>query len=196
MITMEDRERFIVLLDQQPHTRADVLFLAAGDGNNRIAHATHLYREGYAPLIAIVSNDRRYEYGSSPASDLKLELLKAGVPEDALYTEEVAENTKIESVRMMELAKEKGWKKILLVTSPHHQYRVFLTWLKSMQDAELKLVLQNAPAPLPWFTKNQWGRRIDLLEGEWKRIEEYQLKGDIASFADGIAYLAWKESLQ
>jgi len=193
---MNDRERFSILLGNQFQEKADVLFLAAGDGNNRVPYAAKLYTDGFTPLIAIVSNDTRYDYGSSTSSDLAAELIKHGVPEDALYTEETAGNSKSESIRMIELAKEKGWKKLLLVTSPHHQYRIFLTWLQSMRDAGLELVLINAPAPLPWFAENPWGRRVDLLEEEWKRIEDYQRKGDIASFADGIAYLEWKESLQ
>lgn len=192
---MNDRERFSILLGNQFQGKADVLFLAAGDGNNRVPYVAKLYTDGFAPHIAIVSNDTRYDYGSSTSSDLAAELIKHGVPEDALYTEETADNSKSESVRMTELAKEKGWKKILLVTSPHHQYRVFLTWLQSMRDAGLELILINAPAPLPWFANNPWGRRIDLLEDEMKRIEEYQRGGDVASFADGVAYLEWKESL-
>ena len=190
---MDDHSRFIALLSQQPLAEADVLFLAAGDGNHRVPYAAKLYKEKFAPRIAIVSNDTRYDYGSAPSSELAAELIKYGVPEHALHVEEVANNSKSESVRMMELAKKNGWKTLLLVTSPHHQYRIFLTWLKSMRDAGIELILINAPAPLPWFADNPWGRRADLLEQEWKRIEEYQRKGDVASFVDGISYLEWKE---
>ena len=89
----------------------------------------------------------------------------------------------------MELAKEHDWKTILIVTSPHHQYRAFLTLLKAMRDAGLNLSLVNAVAPLPWDEPLPWGVRRGLLPQEFDRIDAYQKKGDVASYEEGIAYM-------
>lgn len=183
------REQFMALLEKDEPVKSDVIFLAEGDGLNRVPHAANLYREGYAPLIAIVGGDTRREYGSFLSHELKEKLIEVGIPESAIYMEETSPNTKAEADRMMVLAKERGWKSILIVTSPHHQYRTFLTFLKSMNVVGLDLALRNSPAPLSWTEENPWGRRIDLLEGEWERIRTYQEKGDVASYEEGIDFL-------
>jgi uncharacterized SAM-binding protein YcdF (DUF218 family) len=184
---MTDRERYIALLEAQKPEKVDVIVLLEGDGLNRIPHTTSLWKEGYAPLIATFGNDTRREYGSY--IEVKDALLESGIPESAIHAERVSPNTKAEADRAVTFASERGYKTMLVVTSPHHQYRAFLTFLKSMKDADANLVLINAPAPLSWTEENPWGRRIDLLEDEWTRIDTYQEKGDVASFAEGIEYL-------
>jgi uncharacterized SAM-binding protein YcdF (DUF218 family) len=183
------RERFMALVSREDPIKADVIFLAEGDGHCRAAHAAALYFDDYAPLIVTVGGDARREYGSFLSGELKERLLELGVPDAAVYAEETAAHTKAEADRMMELARERGWKSMLLVTSPHHQYRAFLTFLRAMHQAGLDLVLRNTPAPLPWFSDQPWGRRADLLERELQQIAAYQEKGDVASYEEGIAYL-------
>lgn len=183
------QERFVNLVSKDQPAKADVIFLAEGDGYHRVPHVADLYRQGFAPLIAIVGGDDRRDYGSFLSHELKEKLVELGIPESAIYMEETSPNTKAEADRMMQLAQERGWTSILIVTSPHHQYRTFLTFLASMKAAGLDLVLRNTPAPLSWTEENPWGRRKDLLEGEWERIATYQAKGDVISFEDGIAYL-------
>lgn len=183
------RERFFALLSPAVPENADVLFLAEGDGLNRTAYTAELYKNKYAPQIVAVGGASNREYGSFLSLELKQLLVEQGVPESAILAEETAMHTKAETDRLMELAREHGWKRVLLVTSPHHQYRLLLTAVRSMRNAGLELTLMNAPAPLSWFAENPWGRRIDLLDGELERIHAYQEKGDIASFDQGIEYL-------
>ena len=190
---MTSKEIFIVLLSTQVLAPADALVLFAGDGIQRLSHTAKLYKQGIASRIIIISGDTRREYGSLPSSELALSLVALGVPRDIISTEETAFNTRDEAVRAIALAKECGWKSIVCISSPHHQYRAFLTLLVAMQQGGGDIRITVSPAPLSWFSDNPWGRRIDLLEGEWKRMEEYQHKGDVASFDDGIAYLKWKE---
>ena len=87
-----------------------------------------------------------------------------------------------------------GWKKIILVGSHYHQYRAFLTFLKTAKDRNSDLVIYNSPARnLKWFTDNPWGSRVKCLEAEFVRIENYTAKGDLATFAEAIEYQKWKE---
>ena len=186
---LTDKEKFIAFLENQSPRRGDVIVLLEGDGYNRVKHAARLYTDNYAPRIIVLGGDARREYGSFPSRKLARELQKEGVPKSALYVEEKALHTLGEARRALALAKKAGWKSLILVTSPHHQFRAFLTFLKTMRDANLDLLLVNAPANLPWFGDNPWGKRSELLQGEFDRIEEYQKKGDCASFAEGLVYL-------
>lgn len=186
---MDARERFMEELKKAPLQDADVIFLAAGDGMSRVPYTAQLYKEGRAPVIGIVSGDRRYEYGSAPAGELADELRKLGVPDDALVVRETAMNTKEESVQMLDLIHERGWHSVLIVTSPHHQYRAFLTWLATVQAAGSTVHVINAPVPLSMTEETPQGRREDLLPQEFERIAAYQTKGDVASYEEGIEYL-------
>ncbi len=192
---MTEREAFIVQLSNQPLTPGDVIVLLQGDGYNHAALAAQLYVDGFAPTIALVGGDTRREYGSYPGSELRALLIEQSVPATAILFEETAVHTRAEAVRIIELAEERGWKNLIIVTSPHHMYRAYLTFLAAMREHGLDLILQSAPVrDLSWYTPEPWGRRADLLALEFKRIEEYGKLGHVASFASGVQYLEWKES--
>lgn len=189
---MYESERFLALLPSQPMAGGDVIFVLQGDGICRAAHAVNLYKLGRAPVVAIVGSADDRLYGSFPSELVRNEMLRLGLPAEAVYFEKTAANTRAEAERAMRLAKERGWQRIVIVTSPHHQYRAFLTFLKAMRDAGLNLALVNAPADLSWTEENPWGRRADLLNQEFDRITNYQAKGDVASYNDGTEYLIRK----
>ena len=187
---MDMRDRFVALVENQQLCDADVIALLQGDGLNRVPHAADLWTRGLAPVIAVVGGANDPAYGSTPSVQIKNALLKRGVPAKAVLFEETGMHTRGEADRIVSLAAEHGWKRILIVTSPHHQYRAFLTFLKAMRDAGLSLDLTNAPAPLSWEEETPQGTRRSLLQGEWERIARYQEKGDVATFADGVSYLS------
>ncbi|MBI4093536.1 YdcF family protein [Candidatus Kaiserbacteria bacterium] len=185
----ETKKEFGALLDTQQLEKGDVIYVLQGDGIFRAAHAAKLHKDGFAPLVAIVGSGNDRAYGSFPSPEVKEEMVRLGVPKEKVLLEEVGPHTRGEADRGMELAKKYGWRTILIVTSPHHEYRAFLTFLKAMRDARLDLRLVRATAPLSWSEETPWGKRIDLLGQEFDRIVEYQKKGDVASYEEGIAYL-------
>lgn len=187
---MNEREVFMRALEAQPIMKGEVIFLLQGDGLFRAPRAVELWKTGFAPMIAIVGSADNRAYGSIPSREVRDEMTRLGAPSSIiLFEDAVGAHTRAEADRAMELAKERDWKTILIVTSPHHQYRAFLTLLRAMQDAKLDLVLVNAVAPLSWTDETPWGKRVDLLQQEFDRISQYQKKDDVASYKDGIAYL-------
>ncbi len=186
---MPPREEFVALLDSQTLRKGDIAFVMQGDGLSRAARAAQLVRDGFAPRAAIVGNATDRSYGSFPSGEVRDEMLRLGLSAEKILFEETAPHTRAEAARAMELAKSQGWKTVLIVTSPHHQYRAFLTFLKAMRDAGLELSLVDAVAPLPLDEPLPWGTRRGLLPQEFDRIDAYQKKGDVASYEDGVAYL-------
>ena len=188
-----NKEKFIAILSSQTLTPADAIIFLAGDGTHRVAHAAKLFKEGYAPDMVLVSGDNRHEYGSAPSGELAAHLAALGVPRDAMHIEETAMNTRDEMVRAMTLVRERGWHSLIFVTSPHHQYRAFLTALATMNEQGMNIRIFVSPAPLRWFVQNPWGRRSDMLDAEFERIEKYRALGHVASYEDALAYF---ESLE
>lgn len=183
------RERFCALLDLQQPQKGDCIFVLQGDGIFRAAHAALLFKEGFAPHVAIVGGADNRAYGSFPSQEVVDEMVRRGVPKDAIHFESVAPHTRGEADRAMELARKNRWNSLVVVTSPHHQYRAFLTFVEALHDADLSLKLINAVAPLSWTERTPWGTRSELLHSEFDKIAEYQKKGDVASYEEGITYL-------
>ena len=190
---MTEREKLLFLIFNEPLTKADVIVLLEGDGYARLPHAIRLYQEGWASKIMVSGDADNEAYGSFPAHKLVVKLYKMGIAPADIIIEENSQSTKEQAINIIELAKKSDWKKIILIASHYHQPRAFLTFLKAMRDAEVKLHIINAPArELSWFERNPWGRRFDLLDAEMEKIERY--KDDLASFKEGILHQQSKEA--
>jgi len=187
MSTLSEREKLFFLIFNEPLSKADVIVLLEGDGYSRLPHTARLYQDSWAPKIVVSGGAENAAYGSFPAHKLVIKLTEMGIASDDIIIEATSQSTKEQAINIVALAKEKGWKKIILVASHYHQPRAFLTFLKALRDAKAKLHIINAPArELPWFEPNPWGRRFDLLDAEIDRMERY--KDDLASFREGIIH--------
>ena len=122
--------------------------------------------------------------------------LKAGISRDAIIMEDISLNTREQAVKVTGIISQNSWRRVILVASHYHQYRAYLTFLKVILENELKIDIINAPANyLNWFEDMGWGRRYDLLQDEFGKIEKYGKMGHIASFEQAIEYQKWKEKL-
>lgn len=191
---LTDREIFMALVDGDSVKPSDAIILLEGDGLNRYQHAVHLYKTSYAPRIVFSGGITDYRYGSFPFSEIKPLILNEGIPESHLYYEAASLNTKQQADEIIWLCIKQDWKRIILVASHYHQYRAYLTFLKSMLMSNHLISIYNSPArELSWFADNPWGNRLDCLKGEFERINKYMQQGDLASYEDAIEYQRWKE---
>ncbi|MBI3633627.1 MAG: YdcF family protein [Candidatus Vogelbacteria bacterium] len=189
---MSDKEIFIVLASSHFLRMSDAIFLLEGDGHSRIPMAVKLFRENYAPRIVICPGVNKPNSGSFP--DILPQLLQQGIPESAIINVGSAKHTREEAVLMINYALEHKFKRAILVTSHYHQYRALLTFIKVMDERQFYINIMSAPATaMSWFDDNSWGVRIDLLKGEFEKIEQYRKSGDVATFKEGILYHKWKE---
>ena len=102
-------------------------------------------------------------------------------------------NTHEQAVEVIQIAKNNSWKRIILVGTHYHQYRAYLTFLKEVIDSKSDIIIYNAPAKTKWFRNDGWGKRIDLLDQEFDRIENYTKLGHLATYNEAIEYQLWKE---
>lgn len=187
-------EQFIALVDNDTLKPADAIVLLEGDGFARVAASVRLLRAGLAPQILVSGGLDAPGNGCHPAARLREALMDAGVGEDEILLEDRSLHTRHQAVEVMRIARERGWRGLILVASHYHQYRAYLSFLKGMREAGLELVIMNAPVrDLPWFEDSGWGRRLDLLEDEFRKIEVYGALGHLATFQEAIEYQRWKE---
>jgi len=132
--------------------RPTVEVAEAGD---RVLYGAYLYRQGRVPRIICTGNVGTGGIAPRPAADDMAELLvMLGVPKDAIITETKAENTHQHAVNLYPLLRDRGFKRILLVTSALHMPRSMGVFKRSCPGVEF------IPAPtdfrvvdldLPWY---------------------------------------------
>lgn len=191
---MNQREKFIILVDNDCIKKSDAIILLEGDGLNRCSKAIELYKQGFSEIIVFSGGIDNPSYGSIPYSEIVPILVKSGIPPHAIIHEKKSLNTREQAIEVIKLATNRGWKKLLLVASNYHQYRAYLTFLKEVNETKSDILLYNAPSEnLNWFEETEWGQRFDLLDQEFLRIEKYNELGHLATFNDAIEYQKWKE---
>ncbi|MDP4267480.1 MAG: YdcF family protein [Bacteroidota bacterium] len=189
-----DREKFIILVDNDYLKESDAIILLEGDGLFRVEKAVELYNKKFSRKIVFSGGIFEPSYGSFPADYIVPELLNKGVNKNDIIIEGNSFHTQGQSVEIINLCIKENWKRIILVASHYHQYRAYLTFLKAMYDANIMIEIINATSQnLHWFEETGWGKRFDLLESEFIKIEKYSKKGHLATFGQAIEYQKWKE---
>lgn len=194
-MALSERERFISFVGMESLKKSDAIIALEGDGFSRLPHAAQLFKDGWAPLVLFSGNYDNRQMGAFPAAECVAKLIQLGVPASAIEVDYKSLNTRDQAVEVLTLGAERGWKRILLVATHYHQYRAFLTFLQVLGEKNLKIDIVNAPARDPdWFESNSWGRRFDLLEQEFVKIDTYSKeKGHCASFETANKYFQDKE---
>lgn len=184
----------MALVNNDMVVSSDAIILLEGDGTNRIQTASQLFSKGLAKKIVFTGGAINYEYGSFPKEYVVPRLLELGVKGCDIIIDEKSMHTKAQAEETIRLAKERKWKRIILVASPDHQYRAFLTFLRTILDDYPDLIIINAPAKnLLWFQDEGWKTQFERLEQEFDRIEKYYSMGHLASYEEAIRYQQWKE---
>lgn len=105
-------------------------------------------------------------------------------------------NTLIESEAVIRFAGNKGYTSLFIIAPPFQQLRAFMTAVTVALRFYPRLLLYSYPsATMPWqeHVMHSQGtlqaKRSELIHSEWERIETYQKKGDLASFAEILTYL-------
>lgn len=175
----------------QPPQKADaIVSLAGGVGESgkagqgyeeRVQYAVELYKKGYASHIIFSSG---YKYVFEEPLVMKALAISLGVPAEAIILEEKASNT-YENIKFVKgILDNRGWKKVLLISSPFHMLRVSLVARKISPELEVIYT--------PILDSNFYSYKIGAdrkLIGKQLTID--QAKALIHEYL-GILYYLWK----
>jgi uncharacterized SAM-binding protein YcdF (DUF218 family) len=159
------------LIVEDPLARADAIVVVAGSTPSREAAAAGLFREGWAPRI-ILSNQftparvRELIALGIRRTDLqgeaRLALEKHGVPAAAIVAlGEPVRITETELRLVRETAQARGYRRVILVTSPLHTRRVRLIWAREAHGQIEGLVVG---AGAEEFAVDGWWRHRRMAE--------------------------------
>lgn len=106
--------------------------------------------------------------------------IQMGVPSQAVLVEDESLHTRENADYVLSILKEHRMQRIILVTSPFHQQRTYLTFAKVLQPHGIETLNYYADTgewhPATWFLSKE---HRELVASEMERITLYRAKGDI-----------------
>ncbi len=186
-------ELFSALLLQEPR-KADAIVYLQGDQLDRAPKTAELYNKEYADTIFITGNNNLIGRGKrNEENDFHLDIskeyfIKHGVREEAILIDDKSMNSKDQAVTIIKLAKEKGWNTLLVVTSPFHILRAYLTLLKQVgeQDWNGEIIMQHPDLSWNSIPSGRVKTALVMLEEDLEKIKKY--KDDIAEYKHNVTY--------
>lgn len=125
-----------------------IIAISGGDTPARTEEAITLYQNGWADTL-VFSGAAQDTTGPSNAEAMRRQALKAGVPEEAIVVEEMAQTTRQNAEQTQQLLTSRDISTVILVTSAYHQRRASLEFHHYMDGM---ITILNHPVP----TDNQW----------------------------------------
>lgn len=177
------------LIVEKPLEKADAILILGGSSTfvERTQKAAELYKKGVAPQIFLTNDGQQGGWNVEEQRNpffyerAKWELVANGVPENVIeILPEVVEGTNDEAVLFEKTAREKGVKKVLIVTSAYHTRRALSVFELVFRNnsAEIEIGITSPPTgeqtPKPfnwWFSPNGW----KFVAGEYVKIVGYWL---------------------
>jgi len=114
------------------------------------------------------------------AEYMRDQAIQMGVPPEAVLIEKEALHTRENAEHVLRLLKEHQMQRIILVTTPFHQLRTYLTFAKVLQPHGIRILNYYADSrewhSMTWFfsTENR-----KLVNSEMERIKKYREIGDV-----------------
>jgi len=201
-LALEQAELLLrIFADPQPSGTADAAYLFAETEPNQesvfLAARELIERKQVRRLLI---SDCTPKSGYTGAAAYRAAMVAAGIPAEA--TEEVPMeptrilHTRIESDAVVQFAKARDYRHLLVVSVPFHQERAFISMVTATLQLHPSLKLYSHPGePQRWdevVTHSQGtlrGTRIELIAEEQKRIGAYTAKGDLVPRSVVLDYL-------
>ena len=170
------------LVVSTPLQKADAIYVYAGGENERPRHAAMLLRGGWAPEIITGSSEVT---SNMVALGLHLDeahmnawaLMRQGVPAVKIIMLPGGTSTFEETIQLRDFAEKKGMRRIILVSSPFHMRRVYLTARKVFKGSRVELVYspcESARINLDAWWKEEYS--LITIEIEYAKLAFYHLK--------------------
>jgi uncharacterized SAM-binding protein YcdF (DUF218 family) len=168
----------------EPAAQSDAI-IVLGDDNyagDRSFHAADLYREGVAPIV--VASGRLLRRNSGMAEVMQRDLESFGVPAASIVPlTSRAENTREEAGEVARLIRDRGWKRVIVVTSNYHTRRTRFIYgrvLPSKVTFRVSSARDSEFDPSRWWETRQ-GQKLFLTEIVGYVVAWWELRGSAAS---------------
>ena len=136
---------------------------AGGGYQERVKQAVDLYTAGWAPRMIFSTG---FVFAFREGEVMRSLAMANGIPDEAIVLETQARNTFENVARSRDILIARGWRRVLLVSSPYHMRRARLTWKKVAPEIEVIAT----PVPVSQFYLHQRGPSLEQIRG---LLQEY-----------------------
>jgi len=124
--------------------------LEPGDTGSRFERAIALYLASRAPVLLLSAGGEPPAGVLNEGDALRRVALARGVPEQAVLVTPIAPDTTAEEAAFCEMASQRHWRRLLLVTSASHMWRAVHLFAKCRVDTiPVPVAYEVPPVPLP-----------------------------------------------
>ena len=139
-----------------PPVKADLIAVLGGDGGDRGLTAARLYASGMAPRVLIEGLEATPSKARRAILHWRVQVLvDAGVPLAQLEYDIESTNSWEEALNTRRLMEARGWRRVLVVSSPPHLRRLSWTWRRVFEGSGLEFSLV-ASSPPDWKPDIWW----------------------------------------
>lgn len=184
------------MIEEEKPRAADVIVWLQGDRYDRAEKVLSLFTAGFARLILLSGNNILIGEGPRPGEnnislvEMKQWLMSHQVPENAMVVDETSMNTREQAIHIVTIARERGWRRLILVGSIQYQLRVFLTFVKAAHELAWDGEIINQPALIRWDSipsgRNQTATAI--FQDDIAKLDRY--RDHVATPAEGLTFLS------
>lgn len=170
------------LIYEDELSQADAIFVLSGNSLDRGKEGARLYHAGYAPVLVCTGGVESRDLGvigiqMKHSVLTQRVLMNEGVDSSAIQLIHEGESTHEEKEAIVKYCAEKGWKKIVVVSSKFHTRRIHKSFRGTLNDAGIQLILRGAPDS--GFDEKEWWKYEDgliFLNNEYIKIFYYAFK--------------------
>ena len=157
------------VMDAMGVEKADVVVVLSGNEKDRLVETLRILREGYAPLVLLTETEDLAGGGSSMSTiDKVVTARNLGIASEAiLVTKRTATSTRDEGLAVLEVAQQRQFDSVIVVTDPYHCLRTRLLFRSIFRGSGIDVSVR--PVRDHWYRSYNWwlsaeGRRATLSE--------------------------------
>ena len=162
--------------------KADAIFILSGGGYDRGNEAAKIFEKGFAPKIICTGGNAMNELCVFDIDTLESDMAQAnlfqlGISDSVIVMIREGTSTKEEAKIIFDYCKQNNFKRIIIVSSKLHTYRVNNVFRKKLKDAGVDLIIRGAPSSR--LSEMEWWKTEDgliAINNEWLKTFYYWWK--------------------
>lgn len=172
----------IFLIKENSPQKCDALFVLSGGGYDRGNEAVKLLNANWVPYVVCTGGNTVSELCVMDIDTLESDMTAAnlrqhGVPDTQIILLRSGTSTQEEARLALQYCRQRGWKKIMLLTSKLHTRRAARIFHKVFKESDITILMRGAPSSK--FNEHEWWKNEDGLiavNNEWVKTIYYWLK--------------------
>jgi uncharacterized SAM-binding protein YcdF (DUF218 family) len=169
---------YLLEVSQNP-TKSDTLIVLGGGTGAREERAARLYQQGFAQVLIASGDEVQFPGIHVTFAQMSADYLVAlGVPSSAIILLPATTSTRDEATQSLELAGQKGWTSLIVVTDSFHSLRAWLTFRQVYRRSGIRVTIVAVQSN--WYQPEQWWvdeRSLLAIASEYQKLAYYLFKG-------------------